>query len=300
MTPRKSEVSGNALLYMGSSWKSFSQGCAKSRVLKLPAQKNIAPEDNPVLDNYLVHYDASYLLIPNGTDFIAMRKAGFWINASHIVKAAGRGNYELVRFKTRNSEISFDVVRNGEQKYQGTYVDFETGCRLCNMYGLSELQKQLQIETEVDWSYRRCRRWLLSVYHVSASESVVSRREDCTNIHRNVDVRSLAHPLRPDKCKKNLELLDTPAKHLRKYPQTKPTQTFIHATVKIDSSLAKALALWPRAEGHFEGDDVHVDEACFFHLALHNLGVATSGYTHGLDTLFPEPLPLLKGTVRGH
>src|SRR5277367_4888349 len=205
--------------------------------------------------------------------------------------------YLVSNFRVRPG---LDVVRNGEQKYQGTYVDFETGCRLCVIYGLSELQKQLQIEIQVDWSYRRCRRWLLSVYHVSASESVVSRREDCTNIHGNVDVHSLGLPLRPDKCKKNLELLDTPAKHLRKYPQTKPTQTFIHATVKIDSGLAKALVLWPRAEGHFEGDDVHVDEACFFHLALHNFGVATSGHTHGLDTLFPEPLPLLKGTVRGH
>ena len=82
-----------------------------------------------------------------------MCKAGVWINASHIVKAAGRGNCELVRFKTRNSEVSFDVVRNGEQKYQGRYVDFETGCRLGKIYGLLEPQKQLQIEIQVDWSY---------------------------------------------------------------------------------------------------------------------------------------------------
>jgi hypothetical protein len=125
-------------------------------------------------------------------------------------------------------------------------------------------------------------------------------RDTIENIHGNVNMHGFALPFRPDECKKNLELIDTPVKHLCKHPKAKALQTFIHANVKIGSGFAKTLVLWPRPKGHFERGDADVYETCFFHLLLHNLRIATSGHTLGINSLFPKPLPFLKSAIRGH
>jgi hypothetical protein len=75
------------------------------------------------------------LLISIGTDTVAICKADFRINATHFFNTTGQGTQELTKIKAQKSSMSFDIVRRGE-KYQGTYVDFETGLHICQTYNL--------------------------------------------------------------------------------------------------------------------------------------------------------------------
>ena len=70
-----------------------------------------------------------------------IRKRDFRVNASHILKIAGQDRSKLIEF--RAMIFPFDIVR-GFYAYQGTYVDFQMGLKLCEKYGLKELGDMLQ------------------------------------------------------------------------------------------------------------------------------------------------------------
>ena len=62
-----------------------------------------------------------YLLLPFGITFVTIRAKDFWINATYILRVAGKHRNILTGF--RNSGAPFIIVR-GSHDYQGTYVDF--------------------------------------------------------------------------------------------------------------------------------------------------------------------------------
>ena len=73
---------------------------------------------------------------------VMVRMPDFRINASHIVKLAGRSREALAKFRNRLSPEAYEILR-GYPKRQGTYVDFDIGLGLCRKYGLPELEKRL-------------------------------------------------------------------------------------------------------------------------------------------------------------
>ena len=89
---------------------------------------------------------------PNRPEFIKImdfsspvwvRKSDFRINAFHIAKLAGRSKEALAKFKLDLRYEEYDIMR-GNKKGQGTYVDFDVGLRLCQEFGLPELEKRLR------------------------------------------------------------------------------------------------------------------------------------------------------------
>ncbi|KAI9758525.1 MAG: hypothetical protein M1835_000590 [Candelina submexicana] len=73
---------------------------------------------------------------------VMVRRVDFRINASHIIKLAGRPRTTLANFRKSLRSEAYDILR-GSQKRQGTYVDFDVGIELCQKYGLSQLEKRL-------------------------------------------------------------------------------------------------------------------------------------------------------------
>ncbi|KAI9703370.1 MAG: hypothetical protein M1836_007938 [Candelina mexicana] len=73
---------------------------------------------------------------------VIVRRVDLRINASHIIKLAGRPRTTLANFRKSLSSEAYDILR-GTQKRQGTYVDFDVGIELCQTYGLSQLEKRL-------------------------------------------------------------------------------------------------------------------------------------------------------------
>ncbi|KAI9764520.1 MAG: hypothetical protein M1835_007554 [Candelina submexicana] len=73
---------------------------------------------------------------------VMVRRVDFRINASHIIKLAGRPRTTLANFRKSLRSEAYDILR-GSQKRQGTYVVFDVGIELCQKYGLSQLEKRL-------------------------------------------------------------------------------------------------------------------------------------------------------------
>lgn len=81
------------------------------------------------------------------TSPVMVRMSDFRINASHIVKLSGRPTSASGGLKKRWDSKAYEIVRGNVKFYgakcQGTYVDFDIGIELCQIYGLSELRKRL-------------------------------------------------------------------------------------------------------------------------------------------------------------
>ena len=80
------------------------------------------------------------------TDFpspVMFRRSDFRINASHIVKLAGRARHTVKGLRKRSGSKKYKILQGGRNKHQGTYVDFDIGIEQCREYGLPELEKRL-------------------------------------------------------------------------------------------------------------------------------------------------------------
>ena len=80
------------------------------------------------------------------TDFpspVMVRRSDFRINASHIVKLAGRARHTVKGLRKRSGSKKYKILQGGRNKHQGTYVDFDIGIEQCREYGLPELEKRL-------------------------------------------------------------------------------------------------------------------------------------------------------------
>ncbi len=73
---------------------------------------------------------------------VMVRMSDFRINATHIVKLAGRSRGTLRSLKNKSNAGDYDILR-GTRKREGTYVGFDIGIELCRKYGLVELEKRL-------------------------------------------------------------------------------------------------------------------------------------------------------------
>ena len=71
-----------------------------------------------------------------------VRRSDFRINATHIVKLAGRSRRTVGDLRKWLGSEKYTIVR-GSKKHQGTYVDFDIGIEQCREYGLPELEKRL-------------------------------------------------------------------------------------------------------------------------------------------------------------
>jgi serine/threonine protein kinase len=91
-----------------------------------------------------------FLEVTAGKTTVSIRSADFWINATHILKAAGCHRYEMAKVRKR---VQFNVVR-GNAASQGTYVDPRTGLGLCKEYGLDSLESILRSHLE-GYGYRQ-------------------------------------------------------------------------------------------------------------------------------------------------
>ena len=58
-----------------------------------------------------------------------------------IWKVAGRPRKEM---QNDRKNVSFDMVKDGLAKYQGTYLSAENGLKLCQKYDLHDLARRLQ------------------------------------------------------------------------------------------------------------------------------------------------------------
>lgn len=87
-----------------------------------------------------------YLRIETGSTSISIRKADFWINAAHILKAAGYYRRELQKFlkmkKPKADQVQIEM--KGPPKERGTYVDVSVALEICETYGLRTLKELLQ------------------------------------------------------------------------------------------------------------------------------------------------------------
>lgn len=72
-----------------------------------------------------------------------IRRSDFRINATHVLKVAGQRRQEMSNIKKECQGAVFEVVRDCA-KYQGTYVDFQVGLKICQKYSLAELKERLR------------------------------------------------------------------------------------------------------------------------------------------------------------
>lgn len=72
---------------------------------------------------------------------MSVRRSDLRINATHILRAAGRNRSEMGKIRKEYS-TAFDIV-SASKYHQGTYVDFWVGLELCQKYGLVELEEGL-------------------------------------------------------------------------------------------------------------------------------------------------------------
>lgn len=84
------------------------------------------------------HFQADdYIQLLFRTKYITTRKAGCWHNETQILAAADLLRAALVPL--RHKGMLLDVVRGGQPKYQGTYVDFEQGLQLYQNHDMRDL-----------------------------------------------------------------------------------------------------------------------------------------------------------------
>ena len=125
--------------------KDHIQAPAEIRNRKLPRQAgaqvgvgNIRPYDG-------------FLHVLAGTNPVMIRKSDFSVNATQILKAAGKPRRDLQKIR-KGGIIPFNVIP-GHHTIQGTYVEFTYGLKLCQEHGLYELRRLLQ-ETYEEVNHR--------------------------------------------------------------------------------------------------------------------------------------------------
>jgi serine/threonine protein kinase len=96
---------------------------------------------------------AKFYLVNFRDNVVAMRKADFWVCATHITRAAGLSRKAVTTLLQLN-QPAFEMVK-GHHLHQGTYVDFDSGLRFCEQVQQSDLiailrkaRELLQKETE--------------------------------------------------------------------------------------------------------------------------------------------------------
>ncbi|KAL8972518.1 MAG: hypothetical protein Q9197_002743 [Variospora fuerteventurae] len=87
--------------------------------------------------------DPKYLEIKMDDMPVMIRRSDYRINATHILKIAGVGRWELTDIRKQLKPNSFDIVQGFPARGQGTYVDFAVGIGLCRKYDLVDLEKRL-------------------------------------------------------------------------------------------------------------------------------------------------------------
>ncbi len=92
---------------------------------------------------YFVQKICQFIQVPVLPQPVSVRRSDLRINATHVLRAAGRDRKQIDKIRKEHS-TAFDIVLNSiNSNHQGTYVDFSIGIRLCQQYGLAELEERL-------------------------------------------------------------------------------------------------------------------------------------------------------------
>ena len=92
---------------------------------------------------YFVQKICQFIQVPVLPQPVSVRRSDLRINATHVLRAAGRDRKQIDKIRKEHS-TAFDIVLNSiNSNHQGTYVDFTIGIRLCQQYGLAELEERL-------------------------------------------------------------------------------------------------------------------------------------------------------------
>ncbi|KAL8906163.1 MAG: hypothetical protein Q9207_002196 [Kuettlingeria erythrocarpa] len=89
--------------------------------------------------NYLIQ--SKFIPISLYSTTIMMRESDCWINAGHVLQAAGQGRLEIEEIKKDLG--GFDIV-HGDMAHRGVYVSVEDGMQICLKYQLDQLARLLQ------------------------------------------------------------------------------------------------------------------------------------------------------------
>ncbi|KAL8895803.1 MAG: hypothetical protein Q9192_003439, partial [Flavoplaca navasiana] len=111
-------------------WVSYEYGRSLCEALQLRHLPDL------LLNKFHGYFPVTFL-----TNTIMIRERDFWVNGTHIVKAAGKTRREIEKLK---KDLHIDRVQGGLARYQGSYVDFKDAIRICDRYGLEGLAKLLR------------------------------------------------------------------------------------------------------------------------------------------------------------
>lgn len=133
----------NAWPYNRSTWISFPYGellCRKLNLhLTLKPLLDYGRDDQSMGSANLVM--ESYTLVQYGSNTVAIYLADFSINKSNILRAAG---IRRDLWQTYTIGGPGRVVKGGDAKYQGTYIQSDAAFELCRDVRLNDLEKLLQ------------------------------------------------------------------------------------------------------------------------------------------------------------
>lgn len=85
---------------------------------------------------------AGFLRIDHLSETVMVLQEDFKINASNLLRVAGRPRTDMMAIKKGLPANSYKYIA-GRSPLQGTYVIFTTGIELCRKHGLVDLEKQL-------------------------------------------------------------------------------------------------------------------------------------------------------------
>ncbi|KAL9041404.1 MAG: hypothetical protein Q9180_001302 [Flavoplaca navasiana] len=111
-------------------WVSYEYGRSLCEALQLRHLPDL------LLNKFHGYFSVTFL-----TNIIMIRERDFWVNGTHIVKAAGKTRREIEKLK---KDLHIDRVQGGLARYQGSYVDFKDAIRISDRYGLEGVAKLLR------------------------------------------------------------------------------------------------------------------------------------------------------------
>ncbi|KAL8644458.1 MAG: hypothetical protein Q9210_007248 [Variospora velana] len=111
-------------------WVSYEYGRSLCEALQLRHVPDL------LLNKFHGYFPVTFL-----TNFIMIRERDFWVNGTHIVKAAGKTRRDIEKLK---KDLHMDRVQGGLARYQGSYFDFKDAIQICQKYRLEGLAKLLR------------------------------------------------------------------------------------------------------------------------------------------------------------
>ncbi|KAL8906162.1 MAG: hypothetical protein Q9207_002195 [Kuettlingeria erythrocarpa] len=111
-------------------WVSYEYGRSLCEALQLRHLPDL------LLNKFRGYFPVTFL-----TNIIMIRERDFWVNGTHIVKAAGKTRGEIEKLK---KEFHIDRVQGGLARYQGSYLDLKDAIQICHTYRLEGLAKLLR------------------------------------------------------------------------------------------------------------------------------------------------------------